>query len=112
MARRQPKEILLALALAVVAWMALIFEYRLALEYLGLRLDIVQTIGVLTAARIAFLLPVPSGLGALEISQVLAMQALGMSPAFGISMSVLIRLRDVLFGGLGLGFGGIRSGQR
>jgi uncharacterized membrane protein YbhN (UPF0104 family) len=47
-------------------------------------------------------LPVPAGLGALEASQVFALQALGYDAALGLSLSLLIRLRDLLFGGLGL----------
>jgi uncharacterized membrane protein YbhN (UPF0104 family) len=66
-----------------------------------------QTVSALTAARLAFLTPLPSGLGALEASQVLAMQALGLEPTFGISISLLIRLRDILFGMVG--FWGIVS---
>jgi hypothetical protein len=38
----------------------------------------------------------------LEASQVLAMTALGFSPALGLSASLLIRARDISLGGLGL----------
>jgi len=37
-----------------------------------------------------------------RISQALAMRALGQSPAAGVSLSLLIRGRDVLLGVLGL----------
>ena len=68
-----------------------------------------QSVVVLPAARVAFLLPVPAGLGALEAGQVLAMQALGINPAVGIGLSLLIRSRDIIFGGLGLWWGGLQS---
>jgi uncharacterized membrane protein YbhN (UPF0104 family) len=71
-----------------------------------------QTIIVLTAARLAFLSPSPGGLGTLEASQVLAMQVLGVDPALGISMSLLIRARDITFGGLGIWWGSILTGKR
>jgi uncharacterized protein (TIRG00374 family) len=103
--RQQPGLLLIALLISMVSWLALILEYRLALQYLGLSLPWPQTIGVLTGARLAFLFPLPGGIGTLEASQIMAMQALGASTALGVSLSVLIRARDVLFGGLGLALG-------
>jgi hypothetical protein len=47
--------------------------------------------------------------GALEASQVLALGALGINPSTGISLSLLIRARDIALGGLGLWWGGIKS---
>jgi hypothetical protein len=47
-------------------------------------------------------LQVGSGLGALEASQVYALTAMGYTPAIGISLSLLMRARDILNGGLGL----------
>ena len=79
------------------------------LRVLGLNLTPVQTISVLTAARIAYLLPLPAGLGTLEASQVLALGALGLNPALGISLSLLIRARDVALGGFGLWWAGLKS---
>jgi uncharacterized protein (TIRG00374 family) len=97
----------LALLLSVISWASIIGEYWLALHLLGLSLTPGQVVSALTAARIAFLLPMPGGLGALEASQVLALNALGLNPAVGISLSLLIRARDVALGGLGLWWGGI-----
>jgi uncharacterized membrane protein YbhN (UPF0104 family) len=59
-------------------------------------------ISLLTAARVAFMLPSPGGLGTLEASQVLMFEALGFNPALGISISLLVRGRDLLLGGIGL----------
>ena len=71
----------------------------LALQFLDLDLSVV---GVVTAARLAILLPFPAALGALELSQVLALTALGFSAAEGAAMGFLIRARDLLFGAVGL----------
>ncbi|HJS27981.1 MAG TPA: lysylphosphatidylglycerol synthase transmembrane domain-containing protein [Anaerolineales bacterium] len=100
--REKPKVFFIGMGLAGVTWIFLIGEYHLAMGYLGLPLTWIQTIVLLTAARLAFLLPSPSGLGTLEAGQVIAMQVLGFSPAAGIGISLLIRARDVLFGGMGL----------
>jgi uncharacterized protein (TIRG00374 family) len=102
-----PLTIGLAWLISVISWASIIGEYWLALHLLGLSLTPGQVVGALTAARIAFLLPIPGGLGVLEASQVLALNALGLNPAVGISLSLLIRVRDVALGGLGLWWGGI-----
>jgi uncharacterized protein (TIRG00374 family) len=107
--RERPLAVVQALLFSALGWAAMIGEYWLALHFLGQSLTLAQTISALTAARIAFLMPLPGGLGALEASQVLAMGALGINPAVGISLSLLIRVRDVALGGLGLWWGGLKS---
>jgi uncharacterized protein (TIRG00374 family) len=100
--QKKPLALLQAMLLSLLIWAALVAEYWLALNFLGAELDLPQTIGVMTLARLAFLSPTPAGLGTLEASLVLAMEALGFSPALGISISLLIRARDIIFAGLGL----------
>lgn len=105
--RESPVTLMGALLISLVSWAAILGEYWLVLHVLGLNPTPVQAVSMLTAARIAFLLPFPGGLGALEVSQVLATSALGLDPATGISLSLLIRVRDVMLGGLGLWWGGL-----
>ncbi|MCP5098408.1 MAG: hypothetical protein GY943_22895, partial [Chloroflexi bacterium] len=94
-----------AFAISVVGWLLLIAEYWLMLRFLGLMMTPLQAIALITAARIAILLPLPGGLGTLEASQVLALGAMGEPTAVGISISLLIRVRDVALGLLGLWWG-------
>ena len=96
-----PKTVLQATLVSLSVWLVMVFEYWLLTYFLGLRLSLMQAVSALTAARLAFLTPLPGGLGALEASQVLAMQTLGLEPSYGISISLLIRLRDILFGLIG-----------
>jgi uncharacterized protein (TIRG00374 family) len=97
-----PRAVLLATLVSLIVWVGMVCEYGLLTRFLGLRLSLVQTISALTAARLAFLTPLPGGLGALEASQVLALQTLGLDASYGVSISLLIRLRDILFGLAGL----------
>jgi glycosyltransferase 2 family protein len=90
-----------------VVWAALVFEFWLMLSYLGAQVNLWGVVVFITAARLAFLTPLPGGLGALEISQVMAAQALGFGPEIGASIGLLIRLRDVSVGLAGLVWGGI-----
>jgi uncharacterized protein (TIRG00374 family) len=110
--RYKPLTILSVLLLSGLIWVLLLLEYWLSLTLLGVQPDLIQTIAALTAARIAFLTPLPGGAGALEASQVFAMQALGIHPAVGISLSLLIRARDISFGLLGLFWAGMLSRSR
>jgi len=111
MFRRKPLTIIAILLLSALIWVFMIAEYWLMLTFLGVELDWVQAVIGLAAARLAFLTPIPGGLGALEASQLLVASALGASPAIGISASLLIRLRDTLLGGLGLWWGALLLGR-
>lgn len=106
--RNAPFALVLAFLASLVSWVIMVGEYGLMLSFLGLSLTPVEIIAALTAARIAILLPLPAGLGTLEASQALALSALGLNPAVGISATLLIRGRDVTVGGLGLLLGSSR----
>lgn len=105
--RSKPRVIFEALAASLLIWFASLAEYWLALRVLGVRLSFSQTILALTAARLAFLTPLPAGLGALEAGQMLAMQALGLSPMTGIAVSLWIRARDLVLGAVGAAGGAV-----
>jgi uncharacterized protein (TIRG00374 family) len=101
----RPQTIVAILLTSALVWLLSLAEYWLALYLLGARLNLPQLINAMTAARLAFLAPLPGGLGALEASQAMAMQAMGFSPALGISISLWIRGRDVALGLLGMWWG-------
>jgi uncharacterized membrane protein YbhN (UPF0104 family) len=100
--RRRFGSLLIALVFSFAAWAGMALEYFLIASYLNVNLSLAQTLAALTAALVAFLMPLPGGLGALEASQVLALQAMGYAPALGISISLIMRGRDILNGVMGL----------
>ena len=104
--RTQPSILTAALGVSLLSWAAIIGEYWLMTRLLGLPLTLEQALLALVAARIAILLPMPAGLGALEASQVLALQMLGFSGATGATIALIIRARDVFLGLIGLWIGG------
>jgi len=104
--KENPRVLIQAFVVSLLIWAVLLIDYAFAMSFFGLQLNLVETISALTAARIAFLTPIPGGLGAYEASQVLVMTALGLSPALGVSLSLIVRGRDLLMGGLGLGLVG------
>lgn len=100
--RRKLPSLLGALLLSLVAWAGMAAEYFLMAGFLRADLSFEQTLAALTAGLLAFLMPLPGGLGALEASQVYALTSLGYAPAIGISLTLIMRARDILNGGIGL----------
>ena len=100
--RRKLSSLILALGCSMIAWTGMAVEYFLMASYLNANLSFEQTLAALTTALVAFLMPLPGGLGALEASQVYALQAMGYSPAIGISLALIMRGRDILNGVIGL----------
>ncbi|HEX9796914.1 MAG TPA: lysylphosphatidylglycerol synthase transmembrane domain-containing protein [Anaerolineales bacterium] len=99
---RRPGWLVGALLASLTTWVLLVFEYWLMAGFLGFSLDPLEAVAVLTAARVAILLPLPAGLGTLEASQVLALGQLGFPAEAGLALALVIRGRDLLFGGSGL----------
>lgn len=103
--REHGAEMVMALGVSLLSWSVMICEYGLMVRFLQIPLSWLQILLALTAARFAFLAPLPGGLGALEASQMFAIGALGGDPAAGAALALLIRARDVL-----LGLGGLLLG--
>jgi uncharacterized protein (TIRG00374 family) len=103
--RQHPAALAAAMGITLLSWLGMIAEYWLALAALGIFVTPVEAIVALTAARIAFLAALPAGLGALEASQVLVLGAMGINPAAGLSLSLLIRLRDTALAATGVWWG-------
>jgi uncharacterized protein (TIRG00374 family) len=94
--------LVLAIFVSVFAALGMVIEFFCITFFLEVRLSFWQTIAAWTAGWLAFLVPVPGGLGALEASQVFALGAFGISAVSAIGVTLLIRARDLLIGGLGL----------
>jgi len=100
--RRHLSSLVLAIFVSVFAALGMVGEFFLITSFLGIHLSFWQTIAAWTAGWLAFLVPIPGGLGALEASQVFALGAFNISAASAIGVTLLIRARDILIGGLGL----------
>jgi uncharacterized protein (TIRG00374 family) len=104
--RARPRLFALAVIVSVLSWLMLVGEFWLMTAMLDLGMGPWAALTAMVAARLAILLPLPAALGTLEASQMLAASALGLSPAAGVALSLVIRGRDVLVALLGLGLGG------
>lgn len=90
------------LLLVALSWLFVLFDYWLLMAMLGQRLTVWQLLAAITINRVAFLVPVPGGVGAVEASQVLVMRLLGLDPTIGLAHSLVVRVRDVITGGFGV----------
>lgn len=100
--RRHLRAMLGAIGVSVLAVLGIVAEYVLMVDFLGMRLSAMQIFAALTALQLAFLMPLPGGLGALEASQVFALGVFGQPASAAISLILLQRARDILNGGIGL----------
>lgn len=100
--RRHLSSLLTAIAVSLLAAVGMVSEFFFITIFLHIDLSFSQTIAAWTAGWLAFLVPLPGGLGALEASQVFALGAFGIPAASAISVTFLMRGRDLLIGGLGL----------
>lgn len=107
LSREKPAVLVQVTGLSLMIWVMMIGEFWLGLRFLNTPASFAEAISAMTAARLAILMPLPGGFGALEMSQTLAAGLLGWEPALGIAMSLLIRARDLILASAGLWVGGV-----
>jgi len=100
--RRHLPSLLSAMVISLCAAVGMVSEFALIANFLDIRLSFWQTVAAWTAGWLALLAPLPGGLGALEASEVFALGAFGVSAASAIGVTLVMRGRDLLIGGLGL----------
>jgi uncharacterized protein (TIRG00374 family) len=93
---RQRPALGLALILSLLGWAGMIIELWLLLGFAGLEVDAAEFVLLFTVLRLAFLLPLPGGLGSVEAGLLLAFQALALPLSAAAGLITLMRLRDVL----------------
>jgi glycosyltransferase 2 family protein len=100
--RRHLSSLLSAMVISLCAAVGMVSEFALIVNFLDIRLPFWQTVAAWTAGWLALLAPLPGGLGALEASEVFALGIFGVSAASAIGVTLVMRGRDLLIGGLGL----------
>ncbi|HUE99304.1 MAG TPA: lysylphosphatidylglycerol synthase transmembrane domain-containing protein [Anaerolineales bacterium] len=100
--RRHLSSLFIATVISVCAGAGMVSEFAFIVHFLGIELLFWQTVAAWTAGWLALLAPLPGGLGALEASEVFALGAFGVSAALAIGVTLVMRGRDLLIGGVGL----------
>lgn len=95
--RRHPRRFLIANLLSLCHWLTVFVEFWLMAYLLGFPLSIGHLAAVVLVARLAFLTPLPAGIGVLESALPWLTAILGPGSGLGLSLCLIIRFRDVLF---------------
>jgi len=88
--------LLLAFMLSLLGWIGMLGEIWLLQSFFDPTPDFTGLIVLFVAIRIAFLLPLPGGIGTLEAAVFWACQVQGLPDTTALGLIVLMRLRDVV----------------
>lgn len=101
-----------AILVTTGSWVVQIGEFWWMLRLLGAEATPALAISLLMLVRLAFLLPLPGGLGAVEAALVVGAPALGMPGHVGMAAALMIRARDLGLAAAGVGWGVWATDQR
>ncbi len=83
--------------ISFVLWILTIFEFKALLHAFGYSASFTQVFLVLIVVGIAYLVPVPTALGVLEGAQVSLFRFLGKGAYYGMAISLVTRVRDMMW---------------
>jgi uncharacterized membrane protein YbhN (UPF0104 family) len=86
----------LALLVSILAWVGMLAEFWFLLYLVDSPRDLASFVFLFTVVRLAFLLPLPGGIGSLEAALFWAYQSMESSLAIAAGLILLMRLRDML----------------
>ena len=84
-----------AMLASCLAWAGMIVEFWFLLGLAQVPFDVTDFILLFTVMRLAFLLPLPGGIGSVEAGLFWSFQALGLPLSMAASVVVLMRVRDL-----------------
>ena len=100
--QRHPRRLLTALAVSLLAGAFMLIDYAIMASFVNIHLPFWKIVAGWMSGWMSLLMPLPGGLGAFEASQVFAFGKFGYSAAVALSLTLLIRGRDIFIGGIGL----------
>ena len=100
---KNKSKVILAATIALLGWIALLFELFMMMEALGVSPNFYEVIFVMLGIRIALLMPIPGGVGTIEASLFWSFEILGLTLAGAGGLIALSRLRDVIVLFIGIG---------
>jgi uncharacterized protein (TIRG00374 family) len=99
---RHPGRLLAAIVCSLLAGAGMLLDYALMTTFLNIPLPFWQMTAGWMMGWISLLMPLPGGLGALEASQVFTLGRFGYRAATALSLTLVMRGRDMFIGGVGL----------
>ena len=90
--------------ISLAAWATSIIEYYVIASFLGVELTLYQSFLIGTVPLMAYLIPVPAGLGMLEGAQTGMFALFGLGPSVALAVVLMVRVKELLFSGIGFGY--------
>jgi hypothetical protein len=94
--RSEKSSLGLALVLALLGWAGMILEIWLLLGFFEIEPGVTTLVLLVVAMRLAFLLPLPGGVGTLEAAMFWAFSGLGLPMTGAAALIAMMRLRDIV----------------
>ena len=91
-------------AISLLAWAFTIFEYYILAGFMGVFLTGYESFLVATVPSMAYLIPIPGGLGMLEGAQVGLFTVLGYSASLALAVVVMVRIKEMFFSSIGFAY--------
>jgi len=99
--KKKKKKIVAALCISFVISFLTLVNYKILAVFVGANLTIVQVIMVFAFLVVAFMIPIPGSLGAMEGAMALAFALMGFSVGQGIAFALILRSCELIFTGVG-----------
>lgn len=99
------KAFMKTIAISILSWLVMFFEYKLATKLLGIELGthpFTALFFIIAFIGVAVLFPIPMAVGVLEAGQLSAFAILGLPGSAGIALAFLVRMKDITWGLIGL----------
>jgi uncharacterized protein (TIRG00374 family) len=87
-----------------IVMLLVLSEYWLVLNIFGIQATLFSVLLVILATSVSYTLPIPLALGSLEVAQVTALKFLKISRLMAITISALIRIKDLIRALIGVAF--------
>jgi glycosyltransferase 2 family protein len=93
---KNKKTLVYALIISMVGWAGMLIEIGFLLSFLDIRMSFSDFVYLMVAMRLAFLLPLPGGIGTLEAAVFWVFLSLELPATAAIGLIALMRLRDAM----------------
>lgn len=93
--------------ISILSWLLMFVEYNIAGKMVGQNFTPLQSFLIFSFVGLAYMIPIPMSLGALEASQISAFSIIGVGAAAGLALSFLVRLKDIVISLIGIAILGV-----
>ena len=101
---RKKRLLLVSIILTFVNIFLMFFEYHFLFMVFGIDSDIGALFLVTALIAISYIMPVPAGLGVLEVSEAGLFSLMAMKSAIGLGISLIVRIKDSTIALIGLAY--------